>query len=283
MSPISFDTLREGLPSCPSDLMLDRLAQDALLPSESAAASAHVDRCEHCTARLVSRRAGFAAFPEVDERKMLAAIRRRLAEPAAPEHLIARLGAFFTARMQVFATAGVLCALIVIGVLRHGPPRHAADDKLLMLDGVRTKGGPTLHVYRQREGGAEEMMSGDRFQKGDHLRFAVDLPEDGYVHIVGVDGRGALYTAWPLVDEAPPHPAEKLAPLAQQERPLQAGKRQTLPGAVMLDESPGDEQLYLVLCPVQVGPPVCRSLGKGQKPSCLAGCTLSRFVISKGP
>ncbi len=65
------------------------------------------------------------------------------------------------------------------------------------------------------------------------------------------------------------------------ERPAQKG--QQLPGAVTLDESPGDESLYLVECPHGSGPPKCITQGTDQPPACTKGCAMIRFVLKKVP
>lgn len=282
MNRIDFSKLREGLSSCPSDFALDGLQGAALSSEEEGRLQKHVAGCESCTTRMAARRAGFEAFPDVDERKMLAAIRTRLAEPEAAPRLFARLAAFFRAP-QTLAFAGALSILAVVLIVRHdSKPPQQAEDSVLPVDQVREKGGFGLHVYRQRGEGAEEMLSGERFRPGDRLRFGVDLPTEGHLSIVGIDERGELYTAWPLPASGPAQPVENSADLRPDtQRP--AGKGQTLPGAVTLDESPGDEALYLVTCPISKGAPTCRSQGPGREPACQDGCAQLRFVIKKTP
>jgi hypothetical protein len=241
MSQIDFSGLREGKADCPSDLLLDRFAVDALKDDAQRQVSAHVQACEICAGRMAARREGFAAFPDLDERKLLSAIRRRtdeegVAEPQAP---VATDAAW-------------------------------RPDTTNSPDSVRLKGGLALHVYRQRGDGAEELLSGDRCRPCDRLRFAVDLPKDGQISVIGIDQRGELYTAWPLAAES--HAVATKLP---------QGRGQELPGAVTLDESLGTETLYLVHCPQAQAAPGCKSAGPSAEPSCPSGCSLVPFVLQK--
>ena len=83
MNFINLDRLRPGLSRCPSDLALDRLVAEAMLPAEKQAALLHVECCEECTERIALRRKSFAAFPEVDEARLLSTIEGRLSESRA--------------------------------------------------------------------------------------------------------------------------------------------------------------------------------------------------------
>lgn len=267
--------LRAGNAECPSDLALDRLHAGELSQAESQQLSAHVAACTTCPQRMAERRAGFEALPEVDPRPLLSAIRRRLhekeSEPAARKWL-RQLTLLFA------PMAAATAALLVFMWVRHGEPEQplvktpgtsgAADPEP---DVIRLKGSLGLHVYRLRDGrkeGAQAAISGDQFAPGDRLRFVVDLPSSGQIAIVGVESDGDLYTAWPS-------PAE----LTESARP--AGRGQELPGAVALDQSPGQETLYLVHCPQASAPPHCASMGAQGPPQCGAGCSLVSFVINK--
>jgi hypothetical protein len=239
------DTLRAGKPGCPSDLALDRLHHGELAADPAEALRRHLGGCADCAARLAERTRGFDAVPGADPRRVLAGIRRGLDAPAP------------RARWPwLAALAGVAASLALLPLLRPGGPAS------------RTKGGLALHVYRARGERAEAMISGDRFAPGDRLRFVVDLPSAGAVRVVGVEARGALYTAWPQDPAAP----STLGP----------GEGIALPGAVALDAQPGRETLYLVHCPAPLGPPVCAAAA-GEAPRCTAGCALSPFVLEKGP
>ncbi len=248
MKPPDFSALREGRPDCPSGFMLDRLHAGELPPEEAAKAERHVAGCADCGARMAERRAGFDGLEGVDPRAMLARIRSGLDKPPSPLERLRR----WMAPLAVVATAAV--ALVVF----------TSEDP-----GTRMKGPLGLHVFRLAGDHAEEMVSGATFAPGDRLRFAVDLPTEGHVTVLGVEASGALYTAWPLE-------AGTATRFAQ-------GSGLELPGAVALDAQPGRETLYLVHCPLKVGPPRCASRGAGSAPECPEGCATTSFLLEKRP
>jgi hypothetical protein len=226
-----------------------------------------------------SRRQGFASFPDVDERRMLAAIRSGLAAAEEAERDTGwwqRLLGWLRVPRQLALFGGALCAAAVLLVL-VAPPGSHRDPELGGPDSVRIKGGLALHVFRQRGDHAEEMASGDSFHAGDNLRFAVDLPAAARVSVVGIDAHGALYVAWPLVSSGP---GGAPGPLPDTRRP--AGRGQQLPGAVTMDESLGDEAFYLVQCPPSEAP-TCQVQGSGRPPACPKGCALIGFPFRKVP
>lgn len=292
-----FTALREGRADCPSDLTLDRLVSGELDAAGRSAAEAHVAGCAECRGRVEARRAGFDAVQGVDPRALLSGIRRRLDE-APPRRGLAGWFARWSrdwrrswAPLGAVAAAAALLLLVWPRPVAEGPGGGAPGlgepgGREHGGPAVRRKGGPILHVWRAPAGaaatdgdgaptdgtgatGGSEALSGDRFQAGDRLRFVVDLPTEGQVAVLGVDASGALYQAWPL----PGNDAETLRP---------AGPRQTLPGAVALDETPGRETLHVVLCPPDTPPLGCTSRGPDEAPACPVGCVTSPFVLEKG-
>ncbi|MFL5345042.1 MAG: hypothetical protein ACJ8AT_09615 [Hyalangium sp.] len=256
MSPPDFLSLRAGGPGCPSELTLDRLHAGELSRELAQRTTEHVAGCAGCQARMAERRAGFDALDGVDARVMLGRIRSGLDKPAPlPERLWGLLR-----RLSLPLTA-VAAAAIVLLLVRPGEEPAAP--------GTRLKGSPTLHVFRLRGDHAEEVLSGEPFAPGDRLRFTVDLGSEGYVKVLGVEASGALYTAWPLDSGV--------------QTRMAAGHGIELPGAVALDAQPGRETLYLVHCPLAVGPPACTSTGPEARPVCPEPCTLTPFVLRKGP
>ncbi len=257
MSQPDLHSLRAGRPDCPSDFALDRLHAGELPPEKASDAERHVAGCADCGVRMAERRAGFGAIEGVDPRAMLARIRTGLDAPErAP--LSVRLTGWLRRLLgpaAVLAAAGI--AFLVINSRQVEP------------SGTRLKGSLALHVFRLEGERSVEMSSGDTFAPGDRLRFVVDLPTEGYVTVLGVEASGALYTAWPLDPALPTR--------------LPAGRSLELPGAVALDDQPGRETLYLMLCPPEAGPPSCRSAGPGEKPVCPAGCLATPFVVEKKP
>lgn len=254
MTGFDFNNLRKTGPECLSDWMLDRLHAGETSESETHAARQHIAGCETCTARMAEREAGFNAIRDVDPRVMLARIRAGVDSRARPS-LFERIR---TWRRGLLAPVALAAAAMVVFVIANGTGQTGGD--------TRIKGGLALHVFRLSGDHANEALSGDRFAPGDRLRFTVDLPAEGHVSVLGVEAGGALYTAWPLE----PGVQTRFA----------AGNGIELPGAVALDEQLGQETLYLVHCPLQVGTPVCTS-GSGGKPSCPKSCAMTAFVLDK--
>ncbi|QRN99376.1 hypothetical protein JRI60_10305 [Archangium violaceum] len=255
MNPPDFGALRTGRPDCPSDFTLDRLHAGELPKEDTLKAERHVAGCVECGARMTERRAGFGAIEGVDPRVMLARIRTGLDKPAPlPERLLGWL----RQRSAPFAAAAAAAVvLLVVSTQQVRPPEN------------RAKGSLALHVFRFAGDHSEETVSGGAFKPGDRLRFVVDLPAEGHVTVLGVESSGALYTAWPFEPGVQTRFAE--------------GTGIALPGAVSLDEKPGRETLYLVHCPVEVGPPNCTSQGAIAAPVCPAGCVTTPFILVKAP
>lgn len=274
MTPVNLGELRSGRPDCPSDLALDRLVAEAVAPQESTSLREHVEHCDACTERLALRREGFAAFPELDAQKPLAALHRHL-QVSQKAGRAGALSAWLAGpRLAFTATGAVALAVLAILLVRAPGGPHVEDGSILdpaqLPDRVRLKGELALHVYRQEGQRAKEAMSGERFRPGDNLRFAVDLARAGHISILGIDAQGKLYTAWPL----PEHRADIQK---------SAGRGQQLEGGVTLDDSLGEESLYLIACPRPEEPSQCRSAGKGHEPVCPAGCASSQFLLKKAP
>ncbi|MCA9547083.1 MAG: hypothetical protein KC613_21925 [Myxococcales bacterium] len=271
-----FSKLRAGEADCPSDLALDQYLARGLEAAALAEVQAHLDDgCAACAARLSERRAGFAAFGQVDERKLLARIRGELDTrqsffgdwftgwSTTLKRLIVPVGLAAAAALVVFLRPVDPGADRVTGSLTAEPGVGALQGP----DGVRTKGGLNLQVHRMVGSGSEAVLSGDPFAPGDRIRFLVDLPSEGQVKVVGVEADGTLYTAWPLEEGTATR--------------LPQGADQALPGAVELDDTVGTETLFLVHCPQADTAPTCRSQGPGAAPTCDAGCSLSKFTVTK--
>jgi len=269
MKPPDFEALRAGERGCPSDFALDRYGAGELEGEKAGEIASHLAGCRTCAARVETRR--FEAMPDVDPRALLARIRTRLDEPVA---WWARMAAWLRRlRVPLAVAAGAAAVLVVLPSLRPPMTGHGIGAGADASDGVRAGGRLALHVQRIRGGAAEEVPSGARFAPGDTLRFVVDLPADGHVAVVGLGAGGRLYTAWPVAGAGG---------AAQTLR--SAGARQELPGAVSLDDSRGRETLYVVYCPVAVGPPVCRAPGAaGGPPAGRDGWAPATCARDKGP
>jgi len=263
--------LASGNPGCPSDFALDRLQAGELGEAQASSLRQHIAQCSPCEGRMATRQAGFAALVDLDERRMLASMRRRLDEdpPSLRSRLLAALRRLSVP--LVAATGLAVLAVVLIGraplETGRGPGTDPGTDP--GSDQTREKGGLSLSVFRLVDGHAQQALSGDHFAAGDRLRFVVDLPIAGQVAVLGVESQGGLYVAWPTLPRDTQRPA---------------GRKQELPGAVALDASVGKETLYLVLCPSSGPAPssACEAAGNvDAPPRCPRGCQLSAFVLDK--
>lgn len=250
----------------PSDLQLDQLAAGEIQGEAARAIEAEVADDPALANDLKRRRLGTAAVTEVDTAALLARIKGELgAAKPAREGLLTRLlkARWFAPGLVI---AGATAAAVIISVRPPDPTGSAIGPP----SGIRMKGALRLQVIRQTPTGSERMISGATFKPGDTLRFRVDAPGAGTLQIVGVEGDGTLYTAWPL----PEHAAQ--ARLAEAARDL------LLDGSVELDATAGREVLHLVHCPPGVEPG-CTSAGADAAPTCAAGCVSSPFTLEKRP
>jgi hypothetical protein len=258
----TLERLRGSAAGCPSDLDLDQLSSDELEAPAAARILEHVAGCADCASRMELRKAGFASFPQVDPRPLLAAIRRRVGQEEEK-----KTRRSFCLRPATWL-ATPLCAAAVLAIIflarREDPTTYPQPES-----GVRAKGGLALHVHRLINGRSQRVLSGDIFHPGDQLRFVVDLPSPGQINVLGIEEKGGLYVGWPSD--------------ASVSTLRSGGRGQELPGAVSLDGSLGREAIYLAHCPAAVGVPsvVCHTGGAGQPPACPQGCTLTPFILNK--
>lgn len=246
MSGFDWAALEERGPDCPSEFDLERLHLGLGDAEQQATLRTHVDGCEDCAAHMARLGAGFDVAPELDERALLAGVRRRMDETP-------RRAPWWRMLLIVPALAA---AGLAFWALRPSPPVETVPD------GPRFKGSLGMTVHRQVGPRSEQMASGDRFAAGDRLRLVVDLPAAGRVAVWGLEANGAVYRAWPFD-----------APWAE----LPAGRKQALSGALELDDKPGREVLGLVFCPGEAEP-LCEAAG-GLR--CTEGCRVVRFEMDK--
>ncbi len=236
----------------PSSLDLDRLAAGQALPDVLAQIRENVEL--HNT--LKQRRQGLAAVDGVDAVALKARVLAS-ADASRPS---------FFARLFKMPAVWVGLPAVVAGLfflLRPVAVEPSADL------GVRQKGGAKLLVFRKVEGGASKTMSGEVFHPGDVLKFKVSLPTRGQIRVIGIDAEGTLYRAWPL------------AAHVDAQTVLPAGEAHELSGAIELDDSVGNEMLYLIHCPPDVEPN-CASNSARATPACSTGCTSTPFTVKKG-
>lgn len=260
MTP-DFSALRAERSACPSDATLEEYGFDALPADEAQTVGAHVEGCAACTEAVALIRQGFDAFPQLDERRVLARVHTAL-EARPPWWR--RLGLLLVPVMIGGAAAIVL-------MTREAPDPDAGGGLAGPTSGVRAKGGPKLQVFAKT--GAEaprELLSGQPVAPGSRLQFMVTLDAPGYVQVLGVEPSGTLYTAWPLLGALAEHQAAN--------RPLPAGEHR-LPGGAALDDAVGEERLHLVWCPT--APPRCTAAGPTAPLACPPGCLQTQFALKK--
>jgi anti-sigma factor RsiW len=217
----------KGSPECPSELRLDRWEQGELAGADKAELDAHVPGCAHCQARVQERALLMQMISEPERRKMLDQI-MKAAPPATTAAPWWRRWLGESRMMPAYAAAFAL-VLVFLSIrlisLPEGP-----------IEGVQSKGGLALTVYREHAGSVERARLGEEMDPGDRLRFGIEVPIGGHVMIVGIEADGASYVCFPSNG-------------ASRSAPVNAGRTDALPGAIELDESTGREELHLIHCP----------------------------------
>ena len=115
------------------------------------------------------------------------------------------------------------------------------------------KGSVVLTVFRQRgDAPAEQLENGATVRPGDHVRFSITAPADGFVAVISRDGAGKVSTYHPFGSpQAAPHKAKE--PLLQ--------------SAIALDDVRGKERVWAVFSekPFELAP-LLQQLERGEEP-----------------
>jgi hypothetical protein len=208
-----------------SSLQLDELALGALPQAEEAAARAHLASCGRCQAddaALASSRAHFSAavLP-----KTMGAVRRRADAESG----------FWQRRRTWLVGLTVACgaaAALLIGI------RRPATDEDLLAKG----GGAPLAAFFKRGDRVAQVVAGQPLRAGDSVRLVVQTQAKRHVAVLSADVSGHV-TRW--------FPQQ-----GKQSGELAAHARAELPGAIVLDASPGPERLFAVFAdsPIDLPP-----------------------------
>ena len=123
-----------------------------------------------------------------------------------------------------------LVALAAVGLLVTLPQREPTEV-------FTARGGAlNLEVYRN-DGHVARVVSGDHVREGDRLGFRVATDLAGHLIVLGLDSAGEVYPVWPQP------PERGTVPVAASPAPV------PLDGAIVLDNTPGEERLLALLCP----------------------------------
>jgi hypothetical protein len=216
--------VRPELPEgCVSDLSFDGLRAGELSSGAQQKIAAHVSQCERCRER---QRELDRAFTEIEAQLPVFELRTKAADhgTATPAATPARR----PGRRGPALAALALAACALLGLLPW-----AAHERTREPD-TRTKGGPSLSFYIKRGEEVFAWTAGSAVDAGDTLRFVVS--PRGYTHVAifsrSDDGETNLYY-----------------PQAARSAAIDAAATQVaLDGAIELDDTLRDEQLFALFC-----------------------------------
>jgi hypothetical protein len=202
---------------CVSDLRFDRLLAGELGPEERKPIDGHVQGCGPCQNRFLKLQAQHEEFPQ---KVWISGLAMQVLRGNQRRKLH---------KVMAIAATVAMCVVGVSVLQRAGPSQ----------DGIRPKGeGPKLEVFaRHDDGRVEEVAPGAALAPGTALRFRITTKAAGFVGVVGLDNAGVVSGYYP-----------EQGPLL----PVSGASQQMLDGSVILDDTPGVERLFAVLCEEQL-------------------------------
>lgn len=262
MTPTSFTQpplppSRRG-PECPPAAALEALSAGEEV---GGAVRAHAGRCPDCAGQLRALRAEAEAFVRARPPELfLRQLARREAAARERPPLFRRL-----LPVLALAVPAVLAVVFLPRVLHTGDRGE-----------VRLKGpGFRVAVAHGGAGGTIDLGASDAVVRpGDALRFAYEAERDGHLLVLNLDGRGEASVLHPFGAGA--------------SAPLAAGRREFLPGSVVLDDAPGPELLVAVfsLRPLEAAPlleELRRQAGRPEPALSCEGCEVTVLRLQRGP
>jgi hypothetical protein len=202
---------------CPSDLGLSQIMTGEI-GADSGAMRAHVHSCLRCRRRLASFES--QELPPLTALAPSPATSVPAARPRVPSSWRRRL-------LPIAGLSAAAAAAIVLLVHRGGDPVLTSPD-------VRVKGELALGVVvRRASGQIDRIASGAAVAPGEALRFELAPTAPGYAAILGLDARKVVSVYVPQDGQ----------PLF-----LPATGKTVLPGAIALDDAPGAERLFGLVC-----------------------------------
>lgn len=235
-------------PACPSALRLDQYLSGELTPAERDEIERHAAGCEACRRRHAE----------------LGEAQRSFAEDAPPFGVLRRKAS--SSHWRRLAPALGVAAALALAVGQAWQSRSTARDAD---SATRTKGGLAGLSWVVRRG--DQVFQGrpeQRLRPGDALSFSVSARETVYVALLGLDATGRVSVYYPE--------GERLAK-------LERGRERSLPVALELDTSPGDERVMGVFCREDVSVARVRQAleHSADAPELPSGCTQERWTLQK--
>lgn len=218
------------------DLTLERYLAEDLAREACDELEVHLGSCVACQERLECLRSATVPLPELSKLEGTPSISvptpapvpastpalRLLPRPAPEEGTPAGRSRPMVWLAPLLAAAAVL--LVYIGLPRDDFQARGGD-------------GLQLEVYRDHIGVSERLLPGAQVVTGDRLAFRVHVAQDGFLMVAGKDANGTLYPCYSTGDNP-----RSVAVVGSPDP-------QTLPAAIELDDSPGEELIFAVFCP----------------------------------
>jgi hypothetical protein len=244
MKPLSLEPDHRRLPNadCLSDLTLDLVVANV---SPRASIEKHLAGCERCRQRLeLFEQARVSAEPTVERLLQRASAQSRNPQPSARDVESSSSSSPWSWlwpgsqpkwRLVISVASMAALVLLVFAVVKRVNPIGVTDE--VGFEGTRPK-GTSVKFFRQRGSEVTEGVSGDLFQAGDALRFQVSGGGNAIqLFLVGIESSGKISTYYPFGGE------HSVA--------LESGEV-TLPGSLVLDDSPDTEFLLAVFSPTPI-------------------------------
>jgi anti-sigma factor RsiW len=222
-----------------SDLTIDRLITGDLSLREARQVQSHLDARPEEQARVAAIQAE-AAAPLPALRSSRRPVLRLVTTPPelkaqakeseeeeteeTPRDVVASPGR----RWGVVGTLLAIAAAVMLVVF------PSPEDPATPPDAFTLRGGLAMDVVVKGTDTDRLLVSGDRVSLGDKLGFQVSTDSEGYLLILGIDGTGEAYPAYPARGGSAARQA--------------VGSSQSVPAAIELDATPGVERLVAIHC-----------------------------------
>lgn len=259
---------------------LTELQLAAALVPDAAQPSCPVPGCTACAAKLAEARGTARQFHEEVLPRTLPRITGS-PEPTsapAPRKRTAPRG-FFLNLLRPAPIGGLLAvtAAVVVWVKWPKPAQLIEDDPAgsgeTPTPYVGVKGDDAVRAYVRRDAQVLPLDDGGAVHPGDAIRFSVDPSAARYALVVSIDGAQQISVYVPFGGQA----SEAVVPPKVEEAGGSPYGHAWLPGSVELDDTLGDERLWIVLSDVPVDftavQPALRQIAAGGAAAVAAAAT----------